>query len=580
MTITGMNEDNNSFICVDIGSSLLKIAEAVKTDSGISFKAIAVENIVERKKLTPADIAAIIKDLMAEQGISSSNAVFVLSGGDVVIKHIDFPKMPVEALAKNIKNEMKKELGEAADNFDYHHRVLKEFESKADDGALQKKMKVLVCSVSRETVGRIKEAAALAGLAVSAIISAQLSFYALAKQIGVLNDLLPDEIVMFLDFGNAQITTNFISADGLRFSKDINMGGSTLTTVIKTLNTSAASIGMIEAEELKFKTGILSQEEVDAMDDSNPEANLHKVLNVSFRKLLQRIRLSTGYFFAHFKESVSFQALKSIYLAGGNGAIKGVKEFLADYYGTGIVRIDCREAVDMSSCRPELIEKYGASFINISSAVYEFLYPQYFFNFNEGVKTIDEGGDKGGRAAGDYIKSLAAVKYLTKYGTLNVIAAFAVIYTAIFSSLWGWNYWSIAAAEAEKKDITILTKELESGEARKNRENIENDYNAYLKKINSKAVLEFKKYSLDKILLKISNSIPPDVSIKQLNFINETGPLVSIAGVTNSYESAINFSEALKKGEKSSGVTVKKIDQLENRVEFQFEIAVNGERQK
>jgi Tfp pilus assembly protein PilN len=234
----------------------------------------------------------------------------------------------------------------------------------------------------------------------------------------------------------------------------------------------------------------------------------------------------------------------------------------------------------MSACRAEVIEKYGASFINICSAMHEFFYPEYFLNFNQDAKTDKQSSRAGGFASADFIGGSAAVKYMLKYGTLNVIFFFALFYAVIFSALWGWNQWDIASAESAKKEIGILTKELESGEARKNREIIENDYNAYLKKINSKEVIEFKKYSLDKIMLKISNCIPNDVSIKNLNFINDAGPLISIAGITNSYESAINFSEALKKGEKAPGVSVKKIDQLENRVEFQFEIALNGEAQK
>ncbi|HOT75134.1 MAG TPA: pilus assembly protein PilM, partial [Candidatus Wallbacteria bacterium] len=312
-----------NFIIIDIGSSIIKAAQAFRSESGVSFSAMAVESVIEQKQLSEADAAAIIKLMMASAGMSSSRAVFVLSGNQILIRHIDFPKMPEEALEKNIKNEMKKELGAPAENLIYHHITLKEFESKNDDGTAQKKIKVLICAVDQAVTARIKAIAGAAGLTLHSIISSGLSFYSLAVKMGALETLLPDEVLMFLDFGNSQITTNFISKDGLRFSKDINMGGSTLTTVIKTLNQGGAPITMSEAEELKFKIGIMSQETVDGMDDTAPNANLHKVLNVSFRKLLQRIRLSTGYFFTHFKESVSFQALKTIYLLGGNCEIKG-----------------------------------------------------------------------------------------------------------------------------------------------------------------------------------------------------------------------------------------------------------------
>jgi len=161
------DNSTNSFICVDIGSALIRIAEAVKTEFGVSFRAIAAEKVLDKKKMSPPEIAEIIKNLMASAGVSSTAAVFALSGNAIILRHIDFPKMPMDALEKNVKNEMKKELGAPADNLNYRQMVLKEFDAKNEDGSVQKKMKVLVCAFDPQTINDIKDIAAAAAFLAS-----------------------------------------------------------------------------------------------------------------------------------------------------------------------------------------------------------------------------------------------------------------------------------------------------------------------------------------------------------------------------------------------------------------------------
>jgi len=572
-------EDN--FIIIDIGSALIKAAQVAKTESGVSVSALATESVIEQKQLSEADAAAMIKLMTASAGMSSSRAVFVLSGNQALIKHMDFPKMPPEALEKNIKNEMKKELGASAENLIYHHITLKEFDAKNDDGTTQKKMKVLICAVDPAVTARIKAIAAAAGLTLHSIISSGLSFYSLAVKMGVLENLSPDEVLMFLDFGNSQITTNFISKDGLRFSKDINMGGSTLTTVIKTLNQGGSPITMSEAEELKFKIGIMPQDAIDGMDDTAPNANLHKVLNVSFRKLLQRIRLSTGYFFAHFKESVSFQALKTIYLLGGNSEIKGLKEFFTEYYGAAIMKINCWEWVDNTGCEAALCEKYNSSFANIAAAAQELFYPKYSIDFKQEKKDAPA-SKKGGRiSADDFINRFApSLNALIKYGTLNTLCAIAAFYLFSFAAVFGYNYWQISSFESENKTLEADIKNFES-QSFKEKLNIQNkEYDDYIKKSGAIGIIEFKKYSLDLILLAVAECMPPDVSLKTVRFSGEGRPVITMSGTTAVYGSALKFNDALKKKSATAAVVVQKIDQLDNRVEFQLELDLSAEEKK
>jgi len=574
-------QKKETFIGIDMGSALIKIAEAVKTESGVSFNSVAVESIVGREHVSEAYISEVIKKLISASGISATKAVFALSGNQVAIRHIDFPKMSPKLLEKNIKNELKKELGHPVENYIFHHMIMKEFEAKNEDGTTQKKERVIIAAVETALVDKINDIAKLSGLSVAGIVSANLALYSMSKKMHMLDKLGPEEVLMYLDFGNSQITTNFVSREGLRFSKDINMGGSSLTNVIKTLSPGGSPVTMAEAEEMKFKIGILSQDVIDNMDDSNADSNFHKVLNVSFKKLLQRIRLSTGYFFAHFKESVSFQALRKIYLTGGNSEMPGMKEFFTEYYETSVFKINCWDFVNTEMCDAATCAKYNASYANISAAMYEFFHPEYSMNFNAVKKLAASVKGRERFSVDEFIdKSIPALKLLTKYGTLNIAAGALALYIISFSAIFVWNFFALSSLTAEKKETDSKYEELNSADAKNKRRQISEHYEVFQKKMNAKNVIEFKKYSIDQILLAVSESIPPDVSIKSVKLFNEDKPVLSLSGITAAYDSALKFNESLKKHHSTAGVVVKKTDQVENRVEFQFELALDREMKK
>jgi hypothetical protein len=75
------------------------------------------------------------------------------------------------------------------------------------------------------------------------------------------------------------------------------------------------------------------------------------VLNVSFRKIFQRVRLSTGHFFANYKDStLSSQYMKRIGGLGGNFEVPGVATQFEEAYDAAVVKVDPFAAVDATEC--------------------------------------------------------------------------------------------------------------------------------------------------------------------------------------------------------------------------------------
>ena len=128
---------------------------------------------------------------------------------------------------------------------------------------------------------------------------------------------------------------------------------------------------------------------------------------------------------------------------------------------------------------------------------------------------------------------------LIKYGTLNTICAIAAFYLISFAAVFVYNYWQISSFEAETKTLEADIKNFES-QSFKEKLNIQNkEYDDYIKKSGAIGIIEFKKYSLDSILLTVAECMPFDVSLKTVRFSGEGRPVITMSGTTAVYGSAL-----------------------------------------
>lgn len=572
-------ESIETFIGIDVGTAAIKIAEACRAGKdGVAFMKVAAEQIVGLENATDEAVAKIIRDLAAENGFTSRRAVFVLNGSFVTVKHSDFPKMPADALEKTVRFELKKDINYSIDDCVFGFRQLKEFDSKADDGSSQKKVRVIVAAVEQRVISRFTAIAKIAGYEVAGFASASLSLYSISKKMKVMENMGPEEVLMFLDFGNSQMTASFVTGSGLKFSKDINMGGSALTTVIKTMFPGDSPLTLMEAEEQKFKIGLLSQDEIDNLDDSYPRANLHKVLNVSFKKLFQRIRLSTGYYFAHFQDSsISSQTMKKICVFGGNGEIPGVLGYFSDSYDALVVKADSWEAVERSNASAAICEKYNASFFNLAASFHEFFYPEYAITFVQEKKTVEKPGATAGidTAIDNFFDAkVPGFQKFSKFGFVNSVLTLAAVYFIFFTFVFISNYKNIYDLSREKSELQDRISVLSSPEAAAARKKINEKYEAFQKKLGARQVIEFRKFGLDEVLKSIADILPEGVNLKSVTFANEDSPVLGFAGRSPVYDRVIKLNDALKKMKAFSSVSVKRTEQSGDNIDFQFECSL------
>lgn len=571
----------DKIIGIDAGTAAIKIACAERKDGGMRVSKIAFRQVVGNESMGVESSAAIIKELISENQINGDSAFFVLNGPQCYIRVMTFPKMNDDLLDKTVKSEIKKELNIVIDDHKIDFKTCREFEVKSEEGINQKKIEVVVTIVDNKVIARYTQMAELAGLKCVGFIPAAIGLFSYSKNSGLLSGLADNEVLMFLDFGNSQMGVNFVGQNGLRFSKEINMGGSALTTVVKTMH-SDETLTMEASEDKKFKIGLMSQDAVDSLEDSSPGANLHKVLNLSFKKLFQRIRLSTGYYFAHFRDStLSSQVMKKIVLHGGNSEIPGISSFFDDAFEAVVTKADSWSACDNGECNLSFCERYNLSFMNLCAALSEFFMPEYKINFSNERAAAPKSGSKTNNEAkfNDFISSNApGLQGISKYKFVSVAVSIFSIYLIIFSAMSAYDIMSILSFNSQKKELDASFNELNSGAAAAERKDIERQYAVFNKKKNAKEVIEFKKYNIDRVLASISGQLPENTIINSMSFTNDIKPVLVLNGTAAEYGRVIKFSDELKKNKSFSKINLKRSEQKAKMVEFQFDCEFNSEK--
>jgi len=567
----------NKIIGIDLGTAAVKIACGELRDGSVRFSRVAFRQIIGAEVTGAEASAALIKEMISENGITGSDVFFVLNGPQCLIRIMTLPKMNDDLLEKTIKSELKKELNIALEDYKIDFKQCREFEVRSEEGINQKKIEAIVTVVDGKVIERYTRTAELAGLKCEGFIPAAAGLYSFSKRANLLGELASGEVVMFLDFGNSQMSVNFIGVNGLRFSKEINMGGSALTTVVKTMH-SGETLSMEASEEKKFKIGLMAQETVDSLDDSAPNANLHKVLNLSFKKLFQRIRLSTGYYFAHFRDSaLSSQIMKKMFLSGGNAEIPGITSFFDEAFEASVAKTDSWAACDNGECNLSMCERYNLSFLNLCAAFSEYFLPEYGLNFTAVKKAPPKSKTDNEAKFNDFMTSNApAFQTISNYKFVNIAGAALAFYIIIFVTLGAYDIMTIFSFNSQKKELDAGFSELNSPASTEERKKTAAEYAGFMKKKSAKDIIGFKKHSIDKALASISGQLPENTIIGSMSFSNEIAPVLVLNGTAPEYARVIKFSDELKKNKSFSKVSLKRSEQKANMVEFQFDCELNS----
>jgi len=207
-----------NIVGVDIGSSLIKLAQLSQFGSRIRLDKVAVvNNPIPRlgtasERVRRGALARAIKSSLKKSHIKAKNAVSSLAGSSLIIQYFKFPPLSEKDLESTVKLEAERIMSDRLAQMDTDFQVLPSYQEK------KKEENVLFASVPRVIVGHRLEIFREAGLNPVAI---DIDSMALANCFLRLKNITSRESVIVLNLGARLINLAILSKGSLHFLRDI-----------------------------------------------------------------------------------------------------------------------------------------------------------------------------------------------------------------------------------------------------------------------------------------------------------------------------------------------------------------------
>ncbi len=251
-----------SHIGVDIGTSNIKIVQLQAKDDKFVLETYGIVNVSYQisSKDSEAAInhtAEILKNLVKKSRTTTNKIIASLPNSAVFTSVIEMPRMPDNELKPAIEFEAKKYVPLPLDEVALSWSIIVEKKQKinleTNLGNLGKmenngKNKILLTAVPNVVVENYLKVFKAAGLEAVA-----LEIEALSLIRSLVNE--DDKTVLVIDIGAKNTSINLVDSGYLRFSKNLNVGGDTVTTSIA----QSLGINFARAEQFKKDFGLSPQ---------------------------------------------------------------------------------------------------------------------------------------------------------------------------------------------------------------------------------------------------------------------------------------------------------------------------------
>ena len=324
-------QSKKTVLGVDIGTSNIKIAEisfadpatAVLATCGVVNSPYQLSDKNDRSSI--AQIAGILKNLCLKAGVSTKRCIISLPNSAVFTSVVELPQMSHKELSSAVEFEAKKYVPLALSDVDLSWSLI----GAPNPG--QAVQKILLTAVPKQITKDYMEIFGLAGLE---------PFVGEIEALALIRSLVgssPDNCVI-IDIGSKNTGLNIIEGGLLRLSRNLNIGGETITKKIaQTLN-----VSFLRAEQFKRDFGVTGG----------------TFLPETVKPVLALIKNEVKQLLTIF-QSHSAQ-LNKIILAGGGANLPGIVDFFSDL-GVPVSLGNPLETVGYSKQLEEVLKRYALS---------------------------------------------------------------------------------------------------------------------------------------------------------------------------------------------------------------------------
>lgn len=303
---------------VDLGSQTIKIVELERNKNGkwvlkkYAFESLGLTEIPPEEKKNV--LIERLREIISRHKFSTKKVATSLSGNQVIVRYVKFPKLSAEDLAKTIYFEAEAYIPFDINEVNLAFHILGDVVEEGEN-----KMETVLVAAKKEIVQNRIEILEKAGLEPAVI---DIDAFAIENALELTREKERKETVVAVNLG-ASVTNLTIIENGVsKVVRDIFIAGNTFTKVIQ----QELNLDFPKAEGLKRKYGVSAEETTTPEEELSEKVQLEKILKTVILDLIKEIQHSIEYYQSQQPEEIQ---VSRVLLSGGSALLPNLGKHFA-----------------------------------------------------------------------------------------------------------------------------------------------------------------------------------------------------------------------------------------------------------
>ncbi|MBN1867894.1 type IV pilus assembly protein PilM [Candidatus Sumerlaeota bacterium] len=328
---------------LDIGSRYVKAVQLKKTGKNIELERFGVSEIYAKgeKPSSPDDqrqaVVQAVRRAFSEAGITANQIVSAVAGESIIVRYIQLPEMPEEELANALRWEAEEYIPFRIEDVNIDSAII----GHSAQGDTRRIDVLVVCArkdLINDHVALVREA----GVTPTLI---DVDSFAFLNCFEVNYSPDPQEVVGLVNIGGDITSISVYLAGMPRFSRDISIGGNTITAAIQ----QRLEVPISQAETVKIDRGVgpLAAREAgpasegpaqgagDSAQPGSPPVGPPSTLSAKDAQADRAIRNTLNNLIGEIRRSIQFfenqsggKTVSRVVIGGGSASMRGLDAFI------------------------------------------------------------------------------------------------------------------------------------------------------------------------------------------------------------------------------------------------------------
>ena len=340
-----------AIVGIDIGSSTVKAVEVEQHGAGWRVVNAAMEPMPpgscrDGVITNVEEVAQTVRSVLKAAECRATEAVTAVSGSQVIVRQVQFPKMTEFALRKSIKFEASKFISAPIEESVVEFEILGDTEDVGQ-------MSVMLVAAPKDMIESRVRVLELAGVDPIAV---DVEAFALLRSLVQMRPDCPgyDRAVALVDMGASHTDVNIVCRGEFALTRNIPIAGDSFTNSIR----SVFNVAMDEAERMKREMTITGEGSPNPGDGEN---RLWRAVQPLMEELLREIRRSINFHQSQYPEGSEQAQIERILLSGGSALIQGIGEHFTQKLGipAEVADVFSDSVVSTGGLSPEFALRYA-----------------------------------------------------------------------------------------------------------------------------------------------------------------------------------------------------------------------------